>query len=580
MLLTLLLWGYVTFVVFILGLGIMKVIKKATDYQCSDLSIIWLFGIMCATVYAEYYSLLGKVGAFANLLLLLVVIGILFLNWNQLKELIRSTFNGVKQDLPGKRKVIFFILASICFTLCVCLASMKASHADTDLYHAQAIRWIEECGVVKGIGNLHNRLAYNSSFMCLQALFSGSFLLNQSTHVVNGYIACMLMMFSLYSLIRVKKERTLKSSLLFCVIIIFYIGNTAGILSSPNSDTLALLLVLFIFQKWCQLLEENERSTLLYAILCILGVFVVSVKLSTIMILILVLKPVVSIINEKKWKEISFFIALGSLVIAPFLIRNIIISGYLVYPYSSLDFFDVDWKMAKSVVDFDNREIMAYGRNLESYYQSDLSFAEWFPIWWSYQKLWIKGMFVVDIVSSVLYIVFIFKKMIKKNIDIDRILLFLTALIIWGFWIFTAPNIRYGMVFVFLVPTIVIGDIHVKWSEMTARMIYSIGVSAVLIFCTGMMLWVVLDRKEELSLKRPAYYIYRECDEIAFDGIKIYVGKENCYGGYYFFPAIPYEKTLNYIELRGSTLEDGFRVKKEVKDIIFNNSGQVYEPVK
>lgn len=108
------------------------------------------------------------------------------------------------------------------------------------------------------------------------------------------------------------------------------------------------------------------------------------------MILILVLKPAVSLIKEKKWKEISFFIIAGSLVIAPFLIRNVIISGYLVYPYASLDFFDVDWKMAKSVVDFDNREIMAYGRDLESYFQSAFPVSEWIPIWWSHQKLWIK----------------------------------------------------------------------------------------------------------------------------------------------------------------------------------------------
>lgn len=191
-----------------------------------------------------------------------------------------------------------------------------------------------------------------------------------------------------------------------------------------------------------------------------------------------------------------------------------------------------------------------------------------------------KGMFAVNIVSVVLYLALNIKKIIKKDIDSDRALLFVTALVMFVFWLLTAPNIRYGMVFVFLIPSIVLGDIHIKWNEKTAGRIYSAGISLVLIFCMGMMLYVVLDRKDELSLKRSGYYIYRECDEVTFDGIKVYVGKENCYGGYYFFPSIPYEKTLNYIELRGNLLEDGFRVKKEAKDIIFNNSGQIYEPVK
>ena len=50
-------------------------------------------------------------------------------------------------------------------------------HYDTYLYHAQAIRWIEEYGVVPGLGNLHHRFAYNNSVFSLQALFSLSFLL-------------------------------------------------------------------------------------------------------------------------------------------------------------------------------------------------------------------------------------------------------------------------------------------------------------------------------------------------------------------------------------------------------------------
>ena len=43
-------------------------------------------------------------------------------------------------------------------------------HVDTGLYHAQAIRWIEEYGVVCGLGNLHSRFAYNSAAFALCAL--------------------------------------------------------------------------------------------------------------------------------------------------------------------------------------------------------------------------------------------------------------------------------------------------------------------------------------------------------------------------------------------------------------------------
>lgn len=68
------------------------------------------------------------------------------------------------------------------------LAGQPASHYDTDLYHAQSIRWIEEYGIAPGLGNLHHRLAYNSAFFSLQALFSWRFILGRSLHCVNGFL--------------------------------------------------------------------------------------------------------------------------------------------------------------------------------------------------------------------------------------------------------------------------------------------------------------------------------------------------------------------------------------------------------
>lgn len=72
------------------------------------------------------------------------------------------------------------------------IASQKPEAYDTALYHAQAIHLIEEYGCTKGLGNLHNRFAYNSSFLCLQALYSWASIVGQSLHGMNAYIAVIL----------------------------------------------------------------------------------------------------------------------------------------------------------------------------------------------------------------------------------------------------------------------------------------------------------------------------------------------------------------------------------------------------
>ena len=52
-------------------------------------------------------------------------------------------------------------------------------HYDTGLYHAQAIRWIEEYGVVPGLANLHSRFGYNSASFALSAFFSETWLIGR-----------------------------------------------------------------------------------------------------------------------------------------------------------------------------------------------------------------------------------------------------------------------------------------------------------------------------------------------------------------------------------------------------------------
>lgn len=574
---TLMIWLYITAVSFVLGWGgIRRLLAKTTGYDCDDLALIWVGGLMLATVYAEYFSLIMKVGLWANIVLAGCCAILFVIEYRQVRAYLQRLWMQMKSRDRGK-KIIYIISLVIFGLLFICVSAQKSHHADTDLYHAQAIRWIEEYGVVKGLGNWHNRLAYNSSYMCLQALFSGAFLLNQSTHTVNGYIAFGMFAYVLYSLL-FQEKRKLNSSFWFRIAMIVYIcdAGTLSLLSSPNTDTFALLLVLFILMKWCEYLELHEQNIVPYCVICVIGLFAVSVKLSVAMIMILLLKPVIVLISERKYKIIFTFIALGCFIILPFLIRNVIISGYLLYPYTTIDLFAVDWKMAKSVVDFDRNEIMAYGRGLYDYSLSGLTMKEWVPIWWTQQALWIKMLLVINIILWLGYCgVLILDKRRKKSCDRDNLLLFITVSALLMFWFFTAPLARYGKVFAFGIPCITLG----RLPDMRSDLLLRVGRWCVWCGSLLMLVYTVSIASDELMLKRPAYYTFRDCDEVQWNGISVYIPVKDDYCGYYYMPSLPYKTNLNYIELCGQDVEDGFRVKEEVKELTFNNCGQIYEPV-
>ena len=86
-------------------------------------------------------------------------------------------------------------------------------------------------------------------------------------------------------------------------------------------------------------------------------------------------------IKEKRGREIVKFLLLGLFTIAPFLIRNVILSGWLVYPFTAIDLFDVDFKIPKGMADYDAKEIQVWGRGFTDVTRYDDPITAWLPEW-------------------------------------------------------------------------------------------------------------------------------------------------------------------------------------------------------
>ena len=160
-------------------------------YQMKHADAYLMCGLVCVTVYAQVFSLFAGVGLVANILLLAVCLVIL---WRERSELAEAFSKHItKRSDTEKRRLYLkgFLLLGL-FLFLAYGTSRGQIHYDTGLYHAQSIRWIEDYGVVKGLGNLHCRLAYNSSSFALSALYSMAFLGGQSYHCTAGWLAFLL----------------------------------------------------------------------------------------------------------------------------------------------------------------------------------------------------------------------------------------------------------------------------------------------------------------------------------------------------------------------------------------------------
>lgn len=505
-------------------------------------------GLCIITVLAQYISLVYKIGLIANILLFIgSIIIILFCHKD-----IRNYFSGIEYT---KKKIWLLCFACVTFAIMLMIGVLPDTHYDTALYHAQAIRWIEKYGVVKGLGNLHHRLAYNSSFLVLQALLGYKSIFGIELYSVNAYIAGILLVWAVGTLSIWEKDK-IRLSDMGKILYMVYLYLQIDRISSPNTDFFALSITLYILSKWLEAKEKDEEIET-YLFLCFLAVFALTLKLSAAACLLLAAYPLYVLIKNKRYQLMCLALLVGILICLPFLLRNILVSGYLLYPVPALGISGLDWKMAVEEVIRDKEEIMIWGRGR----CEDASFLVWVPVW--YHALGIMWQCVIWIFVGTLplagvYYTLINREEIKKMPEVFGVIVGLLIS-----WFMSAPLIRYGGIFLLIVPLFLILSLGI-WLKKKVQSVkgYTILTSLFLVgMLSGILRYAVAVSNEKYVIY-PAKYTENLTEETELDGVLFYAPVHGDQTGYEDFPQLtePWRKEL--IELREyGNLREGFRMK-------------------
>ncbi len=545
---------------FLFGKAVVDGIYRKNLQQMGRPDIYVMTGIIFLNIYAQLFSLFYKVAGIACTIL-------------GLTGMILTIVYVVRHLRAGRRIRIFPGVESMkmplwrAALLLVCLVSMllwttqHPGQYDTGLYHAQAIRWIEEYGVVPGLGNLHMRLAYNSAFMCLQALFSLEWLVGQSMHSLNGFF-CLCALLYTFGTVRIPgKERWQTSDLLKCIMVLYVVDKRYSIASS-GTDIWAMLLILYICTKWCELSECREEETAPWCYVCLVGVYALTVKLSAAAIVILVFYPLYLLIRRKAFREILYngIMALG--IVMPYLIRNVIISGYLIYPYAGIDLFSVDWKMDPEILHSDSFDIKMWGRGYTQLGEYNDSLFGWIPEWFLSQTVGNRILLIVGAVCTLWIVSRIWKQIVEKRYEYAAILT--ASVVCLVFWLMAAPLIRYGQVYMLIVIAFAFGG----WTEnadVSKRDILAVAgtciMLAALVFFGSKVGEIGEIRAEGYLLKQPPYGAW-PATQVQMENVIIWKPDDDLIG-YPAFPSTPSSKQLNHLQLRGEGFEDGFRYTEE-----------------
>jgi len=570
-------WIYILLTTFIIGTFCVNRFTSFMKYQnrISPVTRI-ISGIAVITAYAGYFSLFGGVGVVANLLMLITCFVLLRID----KEYYRQAFQRLQSMKMKKIDIIYTVICVFGILGIAYFCSNTNFMTDTGLYHAQSIHWIEEYGAVKGIANMFERLGYNSSFFSFTALYSMKGVFGQSLHAGQGFIAALICVYAVIGIVRNFNRKHIASNICRVAPLVYTLIILQEIIS-PTTDYPTVFLVMWMVIESFYQFEEQEHDAVIYILIAIVAVFTVSLKLSAVTMILIAIWPAYLLIKDKKWKQIGVCITIGILIFLPYLIRNVIISGWLIYPFAGLDLFSVDWKVPKGTVIADAADIKVYARHVFDRSLISQRISEWFPAWWEGQSEIQQRYSLAAIVTAIpLCLVMVWDLFIMiKNKSMEKLqILILNAVMLAGFvfWLFSSPLIRYGYAYVLTLPILTAANLSHGNGEKNKKLFCRIAGSAcalVILFSIGFTTYEVM--KEDYVLFRTVIqdssyllqqkdYPTAEMDSADMNGITIYYPVDA--GGqtwYAFFPATNYGENMIYWTNRGDSIRDGFRNNEE-----------------
>jgi hypothetical protein len=332
--------------------------------------------------------------------------------------------------------ILFFIVWAIILLINAGPTMMD----DTESYHIQSIKWIQEYGSVPGIVNLHVRFGFNSSWFSSVALFSYSSKTTGGFTVLNSVISVWLCYWFIEKFNQLHKKNNVQaafailSTFIVCLLIWPLIrGNSA----TTNYDFITTSIVLILFTEifFCEKTSPSIEWIIWPA-------YLLTVRLINFPLLLLSLFAFILFIKQKQTRLLLLPVVYCFLLIVPFLIRSIIIAGYPFYPAIYFDFINVDWKADPQITERFLEFIKYYNRVSTTYLdieQTKALGAAWVPAWFEYlfpsDKILVLAGFTGIIFTAIK--LFIQKNNYSKSIITGLMILWLVS------WFIIAPDPRF-----------------------------------------------------------------------------------------------------------------------------------------
>jgi hypothetical protein len=544
--------------------------KNNTAINAKEIIISFFTGLSLISLFAAWICLWLPVTwiAFivATILPLLFTI-VLFKRTNT-----RLLFN-IPVSFAKKKKLILTIFIILSLVLFLVLGSNSPVMTDTDLYHLQIVRWNQEYGTVPGLANLYPRYGFYSNWLSLISLFALPFK-NENYLYLNITVSTWFLLFLMQKLSfhlqrynEYKENKIFSWTYIFIIILMFAEWGLFRINSSSTSyDFIVCCLTLIILLGVTENITSGSLAVSPGLIpLIIIAASVPFFKLSGIAIILTVfVYLLVTRKNKFSYLAFAFLILLYTI---PFLYRNYIQTGYPLYPYTIVSWGAPDWQVPLQMTERISRFISLNNK----YFNQPIPQAEWTHSSFQWIKSWFTHIPLTDqliILLTVLGLpVFIFyaKKSFQKNWK--ALSIYITCCLALLIWFILSPDPRFAYGYLLFTGCFPLSFLAAK--VLSPKLIsVSLSILGIFIIVYGAGKFttkniiapvnVISPELSSVKINYSNYNIPKKVNETT--GIRCY------------YSPLPCIYEINpYLEQRGDSLKQGFRMRKNIDSVFINN---------
>lgn len=443
-------WLYISFLCWAWGVLFMQLVKKITkeELQLPHFSIICIIGLSVITIIASALSLFMPLGSWWIQFIFIIPALLLFSLSN-----VPYFFSSLKRELSLLHMSSSVLLGSLLLLILV-MCTWTIVHPDTLGYHAQTMQWIEKFKAVPGLVHLHVRFGYQGLWFVDSALFDFSFTGKQGVTFLNSSVLFWFLLFIVnridHNLFKAGKKIYGLCWIGFLSLSCWSYTQVRLTATSASPDFIATIFVLAIIYLLLAkgLRQLQQYVWLVAALLCIVAV---TIKLSVAPMLLIAFMALLLFMIRRKLKVFLVCVSIGLLAFSAFVARNVITSGYVIFPSTAVDIVNVDWKYNNGRTAQEKNYITAYAKKPgvvtkeEIDTVNNLSTVEWLPGWWRNRSIADKLIVLLFFVSLIISII-----CIKKIINAGFVALLILVTMLGGvvFWFVNAPDPRFGFGFI------------------------------------------------------------------------------------------------------------------------------------